>query len=102
MLNIKHILVFGALFATTACESPSEFKGVDRGWDDKPLAELQAGIWIDPNGCDHWIIDDGVEGYLSPRLDPQGRPICSGNHSESSTVIGDFKGGSSSLIGDAL
>jgi hypothetical protein len=42
------------------------------------LSDLQAGIWVDPNGCDHWIIDDGVEGYMSPRLDPRGRPVCSG------------------------
>ncbi|MCK0150743.1 hypothetical protein MWU54_11960 [Marivita sp. S6314] len=91
-----------ALITATACERPSPDKSVDRGWDDKPLSELQAGIWIDPNGCDHWIIDDGVEGYLSPRLDKRGRPVCSGNHSESSTAIGNFKAGSSSLIGDAL
>ena len=37
----------------------------DRGTDSKHLSQLKAGIWVDPNGCDHWIIDDGVEGYLS-------------------------------------
>ena len=35
---------------------------IDLGFNAKPLTELQAGIWIDPNGCHHWIIDDGVEG----------------------------------------
>ena len=39
--------------------------GADRGFDSKPLTELKAGIWVDPNGCQHWIIDDGIEGYLS-------------------------------------
>ena len=39
----------------------------DGGVDSGPLSLLQAGIWIDPNGCDHWIIDDGVEGYMTPR-----------------------------------
>lgn len=85
-----------------ACEQSTPDKSVDRGWDDKPLSELQAGIWIDPNGCDHWIIDDGVEGYLSPRLDPRGRPVCSGTPTERNTAIGDFKGGSTSFIGDVL
>lgn len=102
MLTRKTILVTCAVLATAACEGASTDKSIDRGWDDKPLTELQAGIWIDPNGCDHWIIDDGVEGYLSPRLDPRGRPVCSGTTNEHSTAIGDFKGGSTSLIGDAL
>jgi hypothetical protein len=37
-----------------------------------------AGIWVDPQGCDHWIIDEGIEGYMSARLDPYGNPVCSG------------------------
>ncbi len=51
---------------------------VDAGTDAKNLSTLVAGIWVDPNGCDHWIIDDGIEGYLSERLTPDGRPVCSG------------------------
>lgn len=67
---------------------------VDAGTDAKPLSELVAGIWVDPDGCDHWIIDDGVEGYLTDRLSPaDGRPICSGV-APPSTVIGNFQGGS--------
>lgn len=65
----------------------------DHGFDAKHLSDLQAGIWIDPNGCDHWIIDDGLEGYLSPRLGRDGRPVCSGLAFEQ-TAIGDFKSGS--------
>jgi hypothetical protein len=67
-------------------------KTLDRGVDAKHLSQLVAGVWIDPEGCDHWIIDDGVEGYLSARLDDAGKPICSGagapNH-----VVGPFKSG---------
>jgi hypothetical protein len=61
--------------------------------DSHDLSTLQAGIWIDPNGCDHWIIDDGFEGYLSARLDKYGKPVCSGV-APPNTAIGDFKGGS--------
>lgn len=68
-------------------------KTVDRGFDSKPLSELKAGIWIDPNGCDHWIIDDGLEGYLSQRLDRSGKPVCSGT-ALANTTIGEFKRGS--------
>lgn len=48
----------------------------DSGLDSGSLSEMRAGIWIDPNGCDHWIIDDGVEGYMTPRLQPDGIPVC--------------------------
>lgn len=65
----------------------------DHGFDAKHLSDLQAGIWIDPNGCDHWIIDDGLEGYLSPRLDRSGKPVCSGI-AFAETAIGGFKSGS--------
>lgn len=65
---------------------------VDAGRDEKSLTQLVAGIWVDPNGCDHWIIDDGIEGYLSERLTPDGRPVCSGI-APPSTAVGPFNGG---------
>lgn len=68
-------------------------KTVDRGFDSKHLSQLQAGIWVDPNGCDHWIIDDGVEGYLSQRLDKFGKPVCSGT-APPTVATGPFKEGS--------
>ena len=34
------------------------------------------GIWIDPDGCEHWAMDDGAEGYMSPVRDREGRPVC--------------------------
>lgn len=68
-------------------------KAADRGTDGKHLNQLQAGIWVDPNGCDHWIIDDGVEGYLSQRLDRYGKPVCSGV-APPMVATGDFKRGS--------
>ncbi len=33
-------------------------------------------IWIDPDGCEHWVMDDGLEGYMSPHTDRQGIPVC--------------------------
>ena len=64
----------------------------DAGRDSKSLSQLVAGIWVDPNGCDHWIIDDGVEGYLSERLTPDGRPVCSGV-APPNTATGPFREG---------
>ncbi|WP_417250586.1 OmpA family protein [Celeribacter sp.] len=33
-------------------------------------------IWIDPDGCEHWVMDDGVEGYMDLKVDRQGMPTC--------------------------
>ena len=102
MIKTKILFVTACAFGLTACgdfESGGirgypQDKTFDRGIDKKHLSQLQAGIWVDPNGCDHWIIDDGVEGYLSARLDKFGKPVCSGVAPPTHTV-GDFKGGSS-------
>ena len=51
--------------------------GTDRGIDAHPLTDLQAGIYIDPDGCQVWMIDNGLEGYWSRRRDPRtGLPVC--------------------------
>ena len=76
-----------------ACQEVGPDKSRDRGIDKKHLSQLQAGIWVDPNGCDHWIIDDGLEGYLSQRLDKFGKPVCSGV-APPTVATGPFKDGS--------
>ena len=59
------------------------------------LADLRAGIWISPHGCQYWIIDDGAEGYMSPRFDPiTGRPVCTRVPVDfPGLATGDFRGG---------
>lgn len=105
MKALKAIALLAAVGSLSACETAltegagallgdKKDKTIDRGFDRKHLSQLEAGIWIDPNGCDHWIIDDGVEGYLSPRVDKYGKPVCSGV-AEPNTAIGPFKAGSS-------
>ena len=93
MKHTKLILVLAGALALSGCLGEKRDKTVDRGFDSKDLSQLQAGIWIDPTGCDHWIIDDGVEGYLSARLDQYGKPVCSGVAAPN-TAIGPFKEGS--------
>lgn len=39
----------------------------------------KAAIWIDPDGCEHWVLDLGIEGMMSPHLDREGNPVCSRN-----------------------
>lgn len=33
-------------------------------------------IWVDPDGCEHWVMDDGWEGYMSPHVRRDGTPVC--------------------------
>jgi len=80
-------LMAGMMFLA-ACEAYN--KTVDRSIDSDNLSGMVAGIWVDPNGCDQWIIDDGLEGYLSARLDRYGKPVCSGI-APPGTTVGKFK-----------
>ena len=98
----KTASLFAAALAISACEGLLDGRvdlTRDYGFDKKPLSELKAGIWIDPNGCDHWIIDDGIEGYLSQRLGRDGKPVCSGLDL-ANTTYGEFKSGS--LVEDPI
>ncbi|MBW4982927.1 hypothetical protein KZZ07_10275 [Mameliella sp. CS4] len=99
---VKPILLVVAAVGLAACDPVGPDKSRDRQSVDRDdLTGMKAGIWVDPNGCDHWIIDDGVEGYLSQRLDKYGKPVCSGI-APPTIATGDFKGGSTSVIGDPL
>lgn len=103
MKALKTVTLLAAAGSLSACvgglDIPKQDKTVDNGFDKKHLSSLVAGIWVDPQGCDHWIIDDGVEGYLSPRVDKYGKPVCSGV-AQPGTAIGPFKDGSS--VGDFI
>ena len=83
------IAIVGAALAVAGCGDKVD-KTVDRGFGSHKVSALNAGIWVDPNGCDHWIIDDGVEGYLSARLDKYGKPVCSGI-AQPNIAVGNFK-----------
>lgn len=109
MKAIKLLMLGSCVLSLAACNG-TLFGGTgsnhgdmtrDRGIDRKDLSQLQAGIWVDPNGCDHWIIDDGLEGYLSQRLDKYGKPVCS-YAAPPNTATGNFKRGATPLIGDPI
>jgi hypothetical protein len=63
----------------------------DKGRDGQDLVDGEAAIAYDPDGCQVWIIDDGLEGYASPRFDPKtGLPVCDGKYPPG-TVIGNYQ-----------
>ena len=50
--------------AQTASQS-----GLDKG-------QYIPNIWVDPDGCEHWVMDDGIEGYMTPHVTRDGLPVC--------------------------
>ncbi|WP_420858451.1 hypothetical protein [Marivivens marinus] len=94
MKVFKSIAILAAAASVSACVGEDKSQDLNFGVDGGDLSNMVAGIWVDPNGCDHWIIDDGWEGYLSERLTPDGRPVCSGV-APPETAVGPFKDGSS-------
>ncbi|WP_300516833.1 hypothetical protein [Aliiroseovarius sp.] len=66
----------------------------DRGDDNVSIADGEAAIVYDPDGCQGWMIDDGLEGYAGRRFDPKsGLPVCDDNYPPG-TVVGDYQSGS--------
>lgn len=99
---VKITAVLGIATLIAGCENGgpgNNDKTRDYGFRSHHLSTMTAGIWVDPNGCDHWIIDDGIEGYLSQRLDPYGKPVCS-DAAAPTTAIGPYK--RTQTIGDPI
>lgn len=78
-LGLKRIVmmlaaVFGlgasALLPNAAMAQNSKQQDVIRGERYVP------SIWVDPDGCEHWVMDDGAEGYMTPHVNRKGHPIC--------------------------
>lgn len=61
-LKIALFVVAGPLASQTVDVSRSE--------------QYVPGIWVDPDGCEHWVMDDGAEGFMTPHVDRDGRPVC--------------------------
>lgn len=93
MMTFKTLgMLGGAAVFLAACTGIQDKTVDDEIIGRHDLSELIAGIWIDPTGCQHWIIDDGVEGYLSARLDRYGKPVCSDAY-PTGYAIGSYKAG---------
>ncbi|UWQ82970.1 lipoprotein [Leisingera caerulea] len=95
MTAVKTAILLAAAAAVSACATGSD-KGTDGHFGDgssETLSNMTAGIWVDPNGCEHWIIDDGLEGYADLRRTPDGKPVCNSNLPRN-VATGPFKNGS--------
>lgn len=72
--GVALVLMTGTL---VACEQSFDKNSItDGGIDAGFLRDGVANVWVDPDGCQHWYIDDGIEGYMTPRLNRDGTPKC--------------------------
>lgn len=81
---MKRILVLGiAATLLAACERDGDSNAItDGGIDGGFLRDGFANVWVDPDGCQHWYIDDGLEGFMTPRLNRDGTPKCQDTRGE--------------------
>jgi len=65
----------------------------DSGSDAVGLSDGGAAIAYDPDGCQGWVMDDGLEGYSGRRFDPvSGLPVCN-NLYPPGTVLRNYQTG---------
>jgi len=70
--------------------------------DPKVVGEKYVpGIWIDPDGCEHWVMDDGWEGFMTPNVGRDGRPVCHSGKTCASLSADQLFSSNSSRIGAA-
>lgn len=70
------------------------------GLGDGNGSELRATIWVDPDGCEHWVMDDGLEGFMSSHLDKDGNPVCRSS-TEGNGVCKTFESSTMFAVGSA-
>ncbi|HLQ18044.1 MAG TPA: hypothetical protein VK146_03610 [Tabrizicola sp.] len=103
---MRLVLLPAVAFGLSACANGEFFENVkryngpdsviakasDSGTDkDDGLVNAEAAVAYDPDGCQVWIIDDGVEGYSTPRFDPAtGLPVCDAKYPPG-TVLGPYE-----------
>ena len=82
---------------TTRYTGPNDYIAVanDQGRDSSTNFDDNAAVAVTPDGCQVWIIDDGLEGRASNRMDPvSGLPVCGG---EPGVVYGPYQSGTQGI-----
>lgn len=62
----------GAMFASTAMAGSTDVVITKSSQSQRYVPT----IWVDPDGCEHWAMDDGAEGYMTPHVTRDGIPVC--------------------------
>lgn len=73
----KALRVFGGFAIAAALvmqAGAADARNESQGGRDKGV--YVPTIWVDPDGCEHWVMDDGAEGYMTPHTNRHGIPVC--------------------------
>lgn len=68
--------VIGLMAGTMAQAQDGFLGGLFDNGNGKTNERYAPTIWVDPDGCEHWVMDDGAEGYMSNHVNRQGIPVC--------------------------
>ena len=69
----------GAIARTIAAVACCTALTASTGWaqtNQKKNERYIPTIWVDPDGCEHWVMDDGFEGFMTPHVTRDGKPVC--------------------------
>ena len=69
-------LFAGTMIAATFVLQAAAADAQTRSQQGRDKGQYIPTIWVDPDGCEHWVMDDGAEGYMTPHVTRQGIPVC--------------------------
>lgn len=65
-----------AMTSLIASDVSAQAFGQTRSQQGRDGGQYVPTIWVDPDGCEHWVMDDGAEGYMTPHVNRKGIPVC--------------------------
>jgi outer membrane protein OmpA-like peptidoglycan-associated protein len=65
-----------ALTSLMTVDVEAQAFGQTRSQGGRDQGQYIPTIWVDPDGCEHWVMDDGAEGYMTPHVNRKGIPVC--------------------------
>lgn len=79
--TVKKLLTTAAVTAVAATsllvsDVNAQAFGQTRSQQGRDGGQYIPTIWVDPDGCEHWVMDDGTEGFMTPHTDRKGIPVC--------------------------
>ncbi len=76
MGRLAHMVAMAAIVCAAGFAGEAVAQSDTKSQRGRDKGQYIPTIWVDPDGCEHWVMDDGVEGYMTPHVTRQGIPVC--------------------------